>query len=121
MKIVKLGPMRLNSSKATELAKSSTRLSPIEEVSLASDLNEETAMQTVKLGSMRLVSVDTSEGLPLMRGVGCASNFKKVVMQAGQLTRVNATSKVQSEHFNSMLHSNLLTWQERRGPFEVLE
>ncbi|KAH1107378.1 hypothetical protein J1N35_011146 [Gossypium stocksii] len=49
-KIVKLGPMRLNSRKATELAESSVRLPPIEEVSLASNLEEEVAMQTFKLG-----------------------------------------------------------------------
>ncbi|MFQ6629155.1 hypothetical protein Gotur_008266 [Gossypium turneri] len=55
-----------------------------------------------------------------MGGVGGASDFKeKEVMHVGQLTRVNA--KVHSEHCDSVLHSNLLTWQEHRGPFEVLE
>ncbi|MFQ6653094.1 hypothetical protein Gotur_024661 [Gossypium turneri] len=38
MKTVKLGPIRLNLSKANELAKSSARLLPMEEVSLRSDL-----------------------------------------------------------------------------------
>ncbi|KAK5832982.1 hypothetical protein PVK06_016791 [Gossypium arboreum] len=40
-------------------------------------------------------------------------------MHVGQLTRVNA--KVHSKHSDSVLHSNLCTWRERRGPFEVLE
>ncbi|MFQ6643201.1 hypothetical protein Gotur_017868 [Gossypium turneri] len=84
------------SSKATELAESSARLSPIEEVSLALDSEEEVTMQTLKLGSMRLISVDTSEGLPPIREVRCASKFGKVVIQVRQLTRVNATRKVYS-------------------------
>ncbi|MFQ6622238.1 hypothetical protein Gotur_001992 [Gossypium turneri] len=83
MKTVKLGPVRLKLSEASELAKSSTRLPPMGEVGGASDFKE------------------------------------KEVMHVGQLTRVNA--KVHSEHCDSVLHFNLLTWQERRGPFEVLE
>ncbi|KAK5802530.1 hypothetical protein PVK06_030131 [Gossypium arboreum] len=55
-----------------------------------------------------------------MGEVGGASDFKeKEVMHVGQLTRVNA--KVHSEHSDSVLHSNLCTWRERKGPFEVLE
>ncbi|KAH1057426.1 hypothetical protein J1N35_035491 [Gossypium stocksii] len=42
-------------------------------------------------------------------------------MQTGQLTRVNAASKVHSEHFGSVLHSNLLGWQELRDPFKVFK
>ncbi|MBA0879563.1 hypothetical protein Goshw_026374, partial [Gossypium schwendimanii] len=83
-------------------------------------------MKIVKLGPMRLKLNETSElaksstRLPAIGEVGDASDFKgKEVMQVGQLTRVNA--KVYSEYFNSVLHSNLLTWQERRGPFEVLK
>ncbi|MBA0688345.1 hypothetical protein Goari_006143 [Gossypium aridum] len=120
-KTMKLGPKRLNSSTATELVESLVRFLPKEKVSLALDSEEEIAMQTLKLGSMRLVSIDTSKGLPPMREVGYASNFGKVVMQVGQLTRLNATRKVYSQHYDSVLHSNLLTWQERRDPFEVLE
>ncbi|KAK5842985.1 hypothetical protein PVK06_005409 [Gossypium arboreum] len=86
IKIVKLRTMRLNSSKTMELGESSVRLSPMEEVNLASDLEGKTAIQTVKLRSMRLISVDTSKGLSLMKGVGCASKFGKVVIQIGQLT-----------------------------------
>ncbi|MBA0734087.1 hypothetical protein Gogos_018037 [Gossypium gossypioides] len=57
MKIVKLRPMRLNLSEASELTESSIRLSPMGEV-------------------------------------GDASNFKgKKVMQVGQLTRLNVTSR----------------------------
>ncbi|MFQ6656407.1 hypothetical protein Gotur_026525, partial [Gossypium turneri] len=83
-------------------------------------------MKTVKLGPMRLKSSEVSElaesstTLPPMGEMGSASDFKgKEVMHEGQLTKVNA--KVHSEHFDSVLHSNLLTWQERKGPFEVLE
>ncbi|MFQ6640799.1 hypothetical protein Gotur_014946, partial [Gossypium turneri] len=83
MKTVKLGPMRLKLSEASELADSSTRLPPMGEMGVASDFKE------------------------------------KEVMHVGQLTRVNA--KVHSKHFDSVLHSNLLPWQEHRGPFEVLE
>ncbi|MBA0861157.1 hypothetical protein Goshw_025098 [Gossypium schwendimanii] len=110
MKIVKLGPMKLNLSKATELAESSVRLSPIEEVSCASDSEEKVAMQTLKVESMRLTSIDTLEELTPLGKVGCASNFGKVVMQVGQLTQLNVTCKVHFEHFGSVLHSNLLTW-----------
>ncbi|KHG07100.1 hypothetical protein F383_33526 [Gossypium arboreum] len=101
-------------------------LLPKEEVSLSSNLEEEVAMKTVKLGLMRLKSSKASElaksstRLPPMGEVGNASDFKeKEVIHVGQLTRVNA--KVHSKHFDSVLHSNLLTWQEHRGPFEVLE
>ncbi|MBA0615601.1 hypothetical protein Godav_015723, partial [Gossypium davidsonii] len=45
MKIVKLRPMRLNSSEASELAESSTRLPPMEEVGSASDFKEKEVMQ----------------------------------------------------------------------------
>ncbi|KAK5825476.1 hypothetical protein PVK06_020313 [Gossypium arboreum] len=100
MKTVKLGPMRLNSSKAIEVDELSARLSLMEEVSLASNSEKEFVMQTLKLGSMRLISIDKPEGLSPMREVECASNFGKVVI---------------------VLRSNLLTWQERKGPFEVLE
>ncbi|KAH1091532.1 hypothetical protein J1N35_018789 [Gossypium stocksii] len=83
MKTVRLGPKRLKSSEASELAESSIRLPPVGEV-------------------------------------GNVLDFKgKEVMHKGQLSRVNA--KVHSEHLGNVLHSNLLTWQERRGPFEVLE
>ncbi|KAK5775573.1 hypothetical protein PVK06_043474 [Gossypium arboreum] len=113
--------------KATsEHSESSEGLPPKGEVSLSSNLEEKVAMKTVKLGPMRLVSSEASElaesltRLPPMGEVGGASDFKeKEVMHVGQLTRVNA--KVHSKHSDSVLHSNLCTWRERRGPFEVLE
>ncbi|KAH1039269.1 hypothetical protein J1N35_041012 [Gossypium stocksii] len=76
-------PIRLNLSKVTELVESSVRLPPMEEVSLALDLEKEVAMQNLKLGSMKLNFVDTSRELPLLREVDCASNFGKVMMQVG--------------------------------------
>ncbi|MBA0667559.1 hypothetical protein Goklo_000629, partial [Gossypium klotzschianum] len=83
-------------------------------------------MKTVKLRPMRLKLSEASElaesliRLPSMGEVGGASDFKgKEVMQVGQLTRVNA--KVHFEHFDSVLHTNLLTWQEHRRTFEVLK
>ncbi|KAH1091713.1 hypothetical protein J1N35_018970 [Gossypium stocksii] len=52
---------------------------------------------------------ESSTRLPPMGEVGDASDFKeKEVMHEGQLIQVNA--KVHSEHFDSVLHSNLLTW-----------
>ncbi|KAK5794075.1 hypothetical protein PVK06_035269 [Gossypium arboreum] len=113
--------------KATsEHSESSEGLPPKGEVSLSSNLEEEVAMKTVKLGTMRLESSEASElaesstRLPPMGEVGGASDFKeKEVMHVGQLTRVNA--KVHSKHSDSVLHSNLCTWRERRGPLEVLE
>ncbi|KAK8362732.1 hypothetical protein V6Z12_A03G120100 [Gossypium hirsutum] len=113
--------------KATsEHRESSEGLPPKGEVSLSSNLEEEVAMKTVKLGTMRLESSEASElaesstRLPPMEEAGGASDFKeKEVMHVGQLTRVNA--KVHSKHSDSVLHSNLCTWRERRGPFEVLE
>ncbi|MFQ6629150.1 hypothetical protein Gotur_008266 [Gossypium turneri] len=118
---------RSEKKKATsELGESSEGLPPKEEVSLSSNLAKRVAMKTVKLGPMRLKLSEASElaesstRLPPMGEVGGASDFKeKEVMHVGQLTRVNA--KVHLEHCGSVLHSNLLTWQERRGPFEVLE
>ncbi|MBA0629273.1 hypothetical protein Godav_023856 [Gossypium davidsonii] len=106
--------------KATsELGESSEGLPPKEEVSLSSDLEKKVMVKTVKLGPMRFKLSEASElaesstRLPLMGEVGGASNFKKnEVMYEGQLTRVNA--KLHSEHFDSVLHSNLLTWQEPR-------
>ncbi|KAH1129731.1 hypothetical protein J1N35_001109 [Gossypium stocksii] len=113
--------------KATsKYGESSEGLPPKEDVSLSLNLEEEVAMKIVKLGPIRLKLSEASElaesstRLPPMGEVGDASDFKgKEVMQEGQLTRVNA--KVHSEHFDSVLHSNLLAWQECRGPFEVLE
>ncbi|MFQ6653939.1 hypothetical protein Gotur_025105 [Gossypium turneri] len=109
-----------------ELGDSSEGFSPKEEVNLSSDLAERVAIKIVKLGPMRLKLSEASElaesstRLPPIGEVGGASDFKeKEVMHVGQLTRVNA--KVHSEHCGSVLHSNLLTWHERRGPFEVLE
>ncbi|KAH1090494.1 hypothetical protein J1N35_017751 [Gossypium stocksii] len=65
MKTVKLGPVRLNSSEVSELVESSTRLPLMGEVGGASDF------------------------------MGGASDFKeKEVMQVGQLTKVNVTSRI---------------------------
>ncbi|MFQ6624771.1 hypothetical protein Gotur_004433 [Gossypium turneri] len=88
--------------KATsELGKLSEGLPPKEEVSLSSNLRDKFVMKIVKLGPMRLNSSEASElaesstKLPLMREVGGASDFNgKEVMQVGQLTRVNATSRM---------------------------
>ncbi|KAL1074424.1 hypothetical protein V6Z11_D11G288400 [Gossypium hirsutum] len=62
----------------------------------------------------------TVEPTPLGK-VGCASGFKENGAMQRQSGRVNATSKVHSEHYDSVLHSNLCTWQESKSPFEVLE
>ncbi|MBA0730919.1 hypothetical protein Golax_020292 [Gossypium laxum] len=117
---------RIKGKATSELGESSEGLPPKKEVSLSSDLEEKVAVKAVKLGPMRLKLSEASElvesltKLPPMGEVGGASDLKeKEVMHAGQLTRVNV--KVHSEHLNSVLHSNLLTWQECRGPFEVLE
>ncbi|MBA0631761.1 hypothetical protein Godav_000604 [Gossypium davidsonii] len=101
--------------KATsELVESSEGLPPKEEVSLPSDLEEKITMKIVKLGPMghKLSEVselaDSSIRPPPIGDVGGASDFKeKKVMHEGQLTKVNA--KVHFEHFDSVLHSNLLT------------
>ncbi|KAH1092188.1 hypothetical protein J1N35_019445 [Gossypium stocksii] len=53
---------------------------------IQSNPKEKVTMKTLKLGSMRLIFVDTLEGLPPLRKVGCALSFRKVVMQVGQLT-----------------------------------
>ncbi|MBA0715350.1 hypothetical protein Golax_014253, partial [Gossypium laxum] len=70
METLKLGPMRLNSRKTTEFAESSARLPQ-------------------GRGSMRLISVDSSDELPPIGEMSCASDFVKVVMQTEKLTRVN--------------------------------
>ncbi|MFQ6655694.1 hypothetical protein Gotur_026137, partial [Gossypium turneri] len=49
MKIVKLGPMRLKLSEASELAESSTRLPPMGEVGGASDFKEKEVMHVGQL------------------------------------------------------------------------
>ncbi|KAH1129216.1 hypothetical protein J1N35_000594 [Gossypium stocksii] len=70
-------------------------LSPKEEVSLSSHLEEEVAIKTVKLGPMRLKSSGASElaepltRLPPMGEVGDASDFKeKEVMHEGGPSKV---------------------------------
>ncbi|MBA0727526.1 hypothetical protein Golax_000506 [Gossypium laxum] len=117
---------RIKEKATFELGESSEGLSPKEEVSLSSDLEGKVTMKIVKLGPMRLKLSEVSElaessiRLPSMGEVGGASDFKgKEVMQVGQLTRVNA--KVHFEHFDSVLHTNLLTWQECRRTLEVLK
>ncbi|MBA0850914.1 hypothetical protein Goshw_009428, partial [Gossypium schwendimanii] len=59
-------------------------------------------MKTVKLGPMRLKLSEASELVE-------------------SPTRLPPMGEVHFEHFDSVLHSNLLTWKERRGPFEVLK
>ncbi|KAK5771886.1 hypothetical protein PVK06_048140 [Gossypium arboreum] len=76
----KVGPIRLNSNKAMELAELSARLPTMEQVSFVSELKEEVAMLILKLGSLMLTFFDTPEELPHLGKVGCASNFGKVVM-----------------------------------------
>ncbi|MFQ6649673.1 hypothetical protein Gotur_022897 [Gossypium turneri] len=67
----------------SELVESSEGLLPKEEVSLSSDLEEKVAMETVKLGPMRLKLSEASElaesstRLPPMGEVGGASDFKE--------------------------------------------
>lgn len=60
----------------------------------------------------------TVELTPLGK-VGCASGFKEKGAMQGQSRRVNATSKVHCKHSDSVLNSDLLAWQGRRGPFKV--
>ncbi|KAK5842933.1 hypothetical protein PVK06_005355 [Gossypium arboreum] len=88
--------------KATfELGKLSEGLPPKEDVNLSLNLGEKVAMKTLKLGPMRFNSSEASElaessvRLPPMGEVDGASDFKeKEVMHVGQLTRVNATSRM---------------------------
>ncbi|MBA0880954.1 hypothetical protein Goshw_022460 [Gossypium schwendimanii] len=88
--------------KATfELGESSEGLSPKEEVILPSNLKGKVMIKTVKLRPMRLELSEASE-----------------LVESS--TRLPPMGKVYSEHFDSVLHSNLLTLQERRGPFEFL-
>ncbi|KAH1063667.1 hypothetical protein J1N35_028654 [Gossypium stocksii] len=68
---------RLNSGKVTKLAESSNRLPPGEEVSCASDLKEKIAVQTLKLGLMRFIYVESLEDLPPLGKVGYASDWGK--------------------------------------------
>ncbi|KAK5818380.1 hypothetical protein PVK06_023316 [Gossypium arboreum] len=80
--------------KATsELGESSEGFPPKEEVSLSSNLEEEVAMKTVKLGLMKFESSEASElaelstRLPPMGELGGASDFKEIeVMHVGQFT-----------------------------------
>ena len=60
----------------------------------------------------------TVEPTPLGK-VGCASSFEGKGAMQGQSRRVNATSKVHCKHSDSVLNSDLLAWQSRRGPFKV--
>ncbi|MFQ6628970.1 hypothetical protein Gotur_007158 [Gossypium turneri] len=62
----------------------------------------------------------TVESAPLGK-VSYASGFKEKGAIQKQLGRVNAASKVHYEHFDSVLNSDLLAWQGRRGPFKVHE
>ncbi|KAH1130283.1 hypothetical protein J1N35_001661 [Gossypium stocksii] len=85
----------------SKLGESSERLPPKEEMGLSSNLGENIVMNTVKLEPMWLNSSEASElaesstKLPPIREVSGASGFKeKEVMQVGQLTRVNATSRM---------------------------
>lgn len=77
----------------------------MEEVSLTLNLEKKVAMQILKLESIKCISIDTSKELPPMGKVGGALNFAKVMIQVGQLIRINVTSKIHFEHFGSVLHS----------------
>ncbi|KAK5842325.1 hypothetical protein PVK06_004664 [Gossypium arboreum] len=88
----------------SEHSESSEGLPPKEEVSLSSNLEEEVAIKTVKMGPMRLESseasklAESSTRLPPIGEVGGASDFKeKEVMHVGQLTRVNAKDSVRGK------------------------
>ncbi|MBA0826495.1 hypothetical protein Goarm_011341 [Gossypium armourianum] len=56
MKIVKLGPMRLSSSEASEFFESSTRLPPIGKVSGASSFKGKEVMQVGQLARVNATS-----------------------------------------------------------------
>ncbi|MFQ6645153.1 hypothetical protein Gotur_019330 [Gossypium turneri] len=58
MKIVKLGPMRLKLSEASELAESSTRLPPMGEVGGASDFKGKEVMQVGQLTRVNAKNVE---------------------------------------------------------------
>ncbi|KAK5784934.1 hypothetical protein PVK06_039475 [Gossypium arboreum] len=60
----------------------------------------------------------TVEAPPLGK-VDCASDFKEKEVMRKQSRRVNGTSKVHCKHTDSVLISDLLAWQDRRGPFKV--
>ncbi|KAK5774709.1 hypothetical protein PVK06_042565 [Gossypium arboreum] len=66
---------------------------------------------------MRLVE-STVETPPLGK-VDCASSFEGKEAMQKQSKRVNAASKVHCKHSNSVLNSDLLAWQGRKGPFKV--
>ncbi|MFQ6625448.1 hypothetical protein Gotur_005498 [Gossypium turneri] len=107
-------PKKFSSSKGkvevkrAKMSKKKRGLPPKEDVSLSSNLEEKVVMKTVKLELMRLNLSEASElvesltRLPPMEEVGDASDFKgKEVMQVGQLTRVNATSRTVGENVTS--------------------
>ncbi|MBA0727825.1 hypothetical protein Golax_000778 [Gossypium laxum] len=126
---VKAKREKMSKKKTTlKLVESSKELPHEEDVSFSSNLGEKFVMKAMKLGPMRPNSSkatklsESSTRLSPMEKVRWASDSKeKVVMQVGQLTQVNTMRKVHSEHFDSVLHSNLLTWQEHRGAFKVLK
>ena len=60
----------------------------------------------------------TVEPTPMGK-VGGTSDFEGKEAMQKQSGRVNAVSKVHCEHFDSVLSSNLLAWQGRRGLFKV--
>ncbi|KAK5840494.1 hypothetical protein PVK06_009395 [Gossypium arboreum] len=108
----------------SELVESSKGLPHEEDVSLLSNLREKFVMKIVKLGPMRLNSNKATE---LAKSFGEAFThgrsefsieFRERSCNANLKARIN---EVHSQHSDSVLHSNLLTWQERRGPFKVFE
>ncbi|KAG8488057.1 hypothetical protein CXB51_018328 [Gossypium anomalum] len=63
--------------------------------------------------------VESTVELPPSKKVDRASDFVGKEAMQKQSKRVNAVSKVYCKHSDSVLNSDLLAWQDRRGPFKV--
>ncbi|KAK5771605.1 hypothetical protein PVK06_047830 [Gossypium arboreum] len=62
--------------------------------------------------------VESTMETPPLGKVDCASDFKEKEVMRKQSRRVNAASKVHCKQADSVLISDLLAWQDRRGPFK---
>ncbi|KAG8498201.1 hypothetical protein CXB51_006628 [Gossypium anomalum] len=97
----------------------------VEDASYGRSINS-TEQDATKAPSEKLVEresdmrpVEPTVELPPLRKVDGASDFVGKEAMQKQSKRVNAASKVHCKHSDSVLNSDLLAWQDRRGPFKV--
>ncbi|MBA0844894.1 hypothetical protein Goarm_023301, partial [Gossypium armourianum] len=128
-KVLELGSLILKSAKAKRDRKPS-ELFISKKIVGKLDLSVSESTKKIKMINVLLVPfadcmciLDIQQQCVVLKSRDMRGGTKdKIMMQTGQMKRVNATSEVHHKYFDSVLHFNLpLVWQRRRCIFRVLK